>query len=140
MIPIHPVWLRGYDIFSVNEMCNCVLLCGGIRFNHNETAMKTENRDSEKDLNANPDSRLNTNKPISKPERFPESHQAQDEMERVEREERRAKERRGKDDSNIELLADEVQGSVSSRETSNSPEDIAGVSDLDRGMRRAKRR
>src|SRR5688500_11783779 len=30
--------------------------------------MRTENKDSEKDLNANPDSKLNTNKPISKPD------------------------------------------------------------------------
>lgn len=117
-----------------------LLNVAALELNYNETAMKTENRDSEKDLNANPESRLNTNKPISKPERFPESHQAQDEIDRVEQEERRAKERRGKDDSNIELLAGEVKGSVSSRETSSSPEDIAGVSDLDRGMHRAKRR
>ena len=63
--------------------------------------MRTDNRDSEKDLNANPDSKLNTNKPISKPdattgsrrpgsnpERFPESQQARDEMERQDEMER----------------------------------------------------
>ena len=42
--------------------------------------MKTDNRDSEKDLNANPESRLNTNKPVTRPERFPESLEARDEI------------------------------------------------------------
>jgi hypothetical protein len=93
--------------------------------------MKTDNRDSEKDLNANPESRLNTNKPISRPGTFPESQQAKDEMEKLEHEEK---------DSDIELLAGEVNGTVSDRDTGSNPEDIAGVSDLDRGMRRARRR
>lgn len=99
--------------------------------------MKTDNRDSEKDLNANPESRLNTNRPISRPaDTFPESRQARDEMEKVERTEQREQEK----DDNIELLAQDVKGTVSDRDTSSSPEDIAGVSDLDRGMRRASRR
>ena len=92
--------------------------------------MKTDNRDSEKDLNANPESKLNTNKP--RRNRFPESQQARDEMEK-----------RGhpdKKDDDIELMADEVKGTVSSRDTSSDPEDIAGVSDLDQGMRRARKR
>jgi hypothetical protein len=93
--------------------------------------MRTDNRDSEKDLNANPDSRLNTNKPISKPERFPESQQARGEMERQADQEK---------DDNIELLAGEVAGTVSNRDTSSDPEDIAGVADIDRGLRRGKRR
>ena len=42
--------------------------------------MKTDNRNSEKDLNANPESRLNTNKPVSKPDRFPESNEARGEI------------------------------------------------------------
>jgi hypothetical protein len=93
--------------------------------------MKTDNRNSEKDLNANPESRLNTNKPVTKPDRFPESHLAKDEMEKRENEQK---------DSDIELLAGDVTGHVSDRNTSSSPDDIAGVSDLDRGMRRARRR
>lgn len=100
-------------------------------------AMRTDNKDSEKDLNANPESRLNTNKPVSKPDKFPESQQAKDEFEK------RAHEDATKDankDADIELLAGEVQGTVGTRETSTSPEDIAGVSDLDRGMRRARRK
>lgn len=92
--------------------------------------MRTENRDSEKDLNANPDSKLNTNRPTGKPDRFPESLQARDEMERQTPE---------KKDDDIELLAGEVKGTVSSRDTSSSPEDIAGVADIDRGMRRRRR-
>lgn len=92
--------------------------------------MKTDNRNPEKDLNANPESKLNTNKPVSKPNRFPESHQAKEEVEK--------KENKGKDDD-IELLAGEVKGTVSDRDTSSAPEDIAGVSDLDRGMRRSRR-
>jgi hypothetical protein len=97
--------------------------------------MRTDNSDSEKDLNANPESKLNTNRPVSKPERFPESLQAKDEMRKDEVRNQPA----GKDDD-IELLAQDVKGTVSSRDTSSDPEDIAGVSDLDRGMRRAKRR
>ena len=100
-------------------------------------AMRTDNRDSEKDLNANPESRLNTNKPISKPDTFPESQQAKDEFEKRAHEDAKKK---AKKDADIELLAGEVQGTVSSRDTSSSPEDIAGVADLDRGLRRSKRR
>ena len=107
--------------------------------------MRTENNDSEKDLNANPESKLNTNKPISKPgqvpddgrrheDRFPESQQARDEMERLKEEQQKEK------DDDIELLADDVQGTVSTRETGSSPEDIAGVADIDRGMRRSRRK
>jgi hypothetical protein len=94
--------------------------------------MRTENSDSEKDLNANPDSKLNTNRPISGKERFPESLQAKDDLEK--------REHPDKDDSDIELLAGEVKGTVSSRDTSSDPEDIAGVADIDRGMRRARRK
>lgn len=111
--------------------------------------MKTENSDSQKDLNANPESRLNTNKPVSKPqqspesgrsgERFPESQQARDEMERVKHEQAEKKEKKKKDDD-IELLADDVAGSVSTRDTGSNPTDIAGVADIDRGMGRARRK
>ena len=93
--------------------------------------MRTDNRDSEKDLNANPESRLNTNRPISKPDRFPESQQAKDEIQREANKEK---------DDDIELLAQDVKGTVSDRDTGSDPEDIAGVSDLDRGMRRARRK
>ena len=99
--------------------------------------MKTDNRDSEKDLNANPESKLNTNKPVGKPDRFPESHEAQDEL--VNKDHQGAPKKKKKDDD-IELLAGEVSGTVSSRDTGSNPSDIAGVQDLDRGMRRAKRR
>lgn len=110
--------------------------------------MKTDNRDSEKDLNANPDSELNTNKPITEPDRFPESPEAREEMKRREVEkremEKREMEKREQPDPNraadLELLAGDVSGNVSSRSTGSNPEDIAGVSDLDRGMRRGKRR
>jgi len=97
--------------------------------------MKTDNRNSEKDLNANPDSSLNKNKPRTGRERFPESQQAQDEIEKK----RQHPEGRRKDDD-IELLSQDVKGTVSSRDTSTDPEDIAGVSDLDQGMRRSRRR
>lgn len=94
--------------------------------------MKTENSNSEKDLNANPESSLNTKKPVPKPDRFPESPLTKEEMER--------RDNKAKDDSDIELLADDVEGTVRGRQTSSSPGDIAGVSDLDRGMRRARRK
>lgn len=92
--------------------------------------MKTDNKNSEKDLNANPESSLNTNKPLPRPNTFPESLQAKDEM---------AKKRHKKKDDDLELLAREVKGSVSDRETGSSPEDIAGVSDIDRGLRQRRR-
>lgn len=101
--------------------------------------MRTDNRDSEKDLNANPESRLNTNKPVSRPDTFPESQEAHGEMDKVERTERMERREHEKDDD-IELLAQDVKGTVSDRDTSSSPEDIAGVADLDRGMRRGSRR
>lgn len=101
--------------------------------------MRTDNRDSEKDLNANPESRLNTNKPVSKPDTFPESRQARGEEEKLERKEGMEQREEEKDD-NIELLAQDVKGTVSSRDTGTSPDDIAGVSDIDRGMRRGSRR
>jgi hypothetical protein len=98
--------------------------------------MKTDNRDSEKDLNANPESRLNTNRPLPDPdqdaERFPESNVMREELEDSAVEEE-------KDDSDIESLANDT-GTVGERTTGSSPNDIAGVADLDRGMRRAKRR
>jgi hypothetical protein len=94
--------------------------------------MKTENSDSEKDLNANPDSSLNTNKPLKKPNRFPESRPAKGAVSDADE--------AGEKDSDIELLAEDVAGSVGARETGSSPSDIAGVSDIDTGMRRAKRR
>lgn len=100
--------------------------------------MKTENKNSEKDLNANPDSKLNTNKAPSKSDRFPESKQARDEMERQRDVEKDSPS--GKKDDEIELLADDVAGTVSSRDTGSSPEDIAGVADLDQGMRRSRRK
>ena len=93
--------------------------------------MKTDNRNSEKDLNANPDSELNTNRPVSKGDRFPESQQAKDEMKK--------ESPNAKKDDDIELLAGEVKGTVSERDTSSSPADIAGVADIDRGLRRGKR-
>ncbi|HEX8039133.1 MAG TPA: hypothetical protein VF490_08265 [Chryseosolibacter sp.] len=93
--------------------------------------MKTENWDSEKDLNANPESRLNTNRPVTRPDRFPESAQAKDEEQKL---------RNKKPDTDIEQLADDVTGTVGERETGSNPSDIAGVSDIDRGMRRARRK
>lgn len=92
--------------------------------------MRTDNKNSEKDLNGNPESSLNTRRPTG--ERFPESDQARDEI-------RKQKQPHEKDDD-IDLLAQDVQGTVSSRDTSSDPEDIAGVSDLDTGMRRSRRR
>ena len=73
---------------------------------------------------------MNTNKPIAKPDRFPESIQAKDEIQKHDSE---------KKDDDIELLAGDVKGTVSERDTGSSPNDIAGVSDIDRGMRRSRR-
>jgi hypothetical protein len=97
--------------------------------------MKTDNRDSEKDLNANPNSELNTNRPLGR-EKFPESPASRENSEK--REDPVKKEGRKKDDE-IELLADDVKGTVSERGTGSNPNDTAGVSDIDRGMRRARR-
>ena len=105
--------------------------CSKQQVNINYIAMRTDNRDSEKDLNANPESRLNTNKPVSKPDKFPESQQARDEMEKQAHQDK---------DDEVELLAGEVSGTVSSRDTSSDPQDIAGVADIDRGLRRGRKR
>lgn len=96
--------------------------------------MKTDNRNSEKDLNANPESTLNTNKPISRPDRFPESQEAAGEIRKEEQREKAKKE-----DDDVELLANEVKGTVSERSTGSEPGDTAGVADVDRGMRRSRR-
>lgn len=67
-------------------------------------------------------------------EPFPASQMNKDQRKDVERA------RHGKkDDEDLQRLADEIDGTVGSRQTGSSPEDIAGVADLDRGMRRARR-
>ncbi|MEO5602332.1 MAG: hypothetical protein ABIR06_15530 [Cyclobacteriaceae bacterium] len=92
--------------------------------------MKTDNKNSEKDLNGNPESQLNTNKPASKSDGFPESPM---------NEEKKNQKKKNKKDSDTGLLLDESPSSVGERTTGTSPSDIAGVSDLDTGMRRAKK-
>jgi hypothetical protein len=100
--------------------------------------MKTDNRNSEKDLNGNPDSDLNANRPSSSEDTFPESNFVKDGMpETMDCDEDKNKKKK---DSDIELLAEDVAGTVGDRTTGTSPGDLAGVQDLDRGMRRAKRR
>ncbi len=72
-----------------------------------------------------------------RPDRFPESSMSKDQRADVER----IRQGRGeKDSSDIEQLADDVKGTVGSRETGSSPQDIAGVADLDRGLRRRRRK
>ena len=90
-------------------------------------SQNTENdiRKSEKDLAPHTGMR---------PDKFPESRMHKDQREDTERVQRE------KDDSNIEELAADTEGTVGSRVTGSSPEDIAGVSDLDRGMRRSRRK
>src|SRR5690606_13018938 len=94
------------------------------------SSMKTDNKNSEKDLNANPHSRWNTHEPTGSHSRIPESQQTRQESE---------KGAHKKKNEYIELLANDVEGTVSSRDTSTSPDDIAGVSDIDHGMRRSRR-
>ena len=119
--------------------------CSGI-FNLKQMTMKNENRNLSNERNR-PGAleNRNTEKDIRKSERdlgphsgmrpdhFPESRMHKDQREDAERV------KREKDDSNIEDLATDVEGTVGSRTTGSSPEDIAGVSDLDRGMRRSRR-
>jgi hypothetical protein len=102
--------------------------------------MKTDNKNSEKDLNGNPESELNTNRTSESGDTFPESNLAKDGTLETTKDREDKKARKVKKDSDIELLADDVTGSVGDRSTGTSPGDIAGVQDLDRGMRRAKRR
>lgn len=92
--------------------------------------MKTDNKNSEKDLNGNPESRLNTNQPVSKQGSFPESPM---------NEEKKNQKKKNKKNSDTGPLLDESPSSVGERATGTSPSDIAGVSDLDTGMRRAKK-
>ena len=92
--------------------------------------MKTDNKNSEKDLNGNPESQLNTNKPGSKPGGFPESPM---------NDEKKNQKKKSKKDSDAGPMLDESPSSVGERATGSSPSDIAGVSDIDTGMRRAKK-
>ena len=65
----------------------------------------------------------------TKPDKpFPESQMTKDQRKDAE------KVKSEKDDE-IGALADDVDGTVGSRQTSSSPDDIAGVADLDRGLR-----
>lgn len=123
-----------YDFLTINSLYNAYQEAAAkiaARQNLKTKTMRTDNKNSEKDLNANPESRLNTNKPLARPGKFPESRQARDEMK---------KKAHKKKDDDIELLAADVEGTVGIRKTSSSPDDIAGVADLDRGMRRARRK
>lgn len=92
--------------------------------------MKTDNKNSEKDLNGNPESGLNTNKPVSKPDGFPESPM---------NEEKKNQKKKNRKDSDTEPLLEESPSTVGERTTGTSPSDIAGVADLDTGMKRAKK-
>lgn len=104
--------------------------------------MKTKNKnsaidhsdDQSRNRNLNSDNTLNRDiNKNSQAERFPESSMNKSSREDAE------KTNKEEDDSTIESLADDVH-MVGSRATSSSPDDIAGVADLDKGMRRAKRR
>lgn len=103
--------------------------------------MKNDHRKSGRDLNidlnreqtAGSDDKLNRDIHKSlQSERFPDSSMTKDQRKDTEK----VKE---KDDSNIEELAADVEGTVGTRNTSSDPDDIAGVADLDKGLRRAKR-
>jgi hypothetical protein len=95
-----------------------------MKTNKNNSSMNL-NRDSEND-------KLNRKRPEGphsgmRPDRYPEGTAGEN------------LENAGTDDSNIEELAADVEGPVAGRTTSSSPEDIAGVADLDNGMRRARK-
>lgn len=93
--------------------------------------MKTENKNSEKDLNGNPESRLNTRKPSAKkPGKFPESNLAKDEIAKSKREKVK--------DSDNKLPADEEDAAATER-NSSSELTILPVSVISAGMRMARR-
>lgn len=90
-------------------------------------------KDSKRDTALNSENNLNRDiNRNSQAERFPEST-----MNKSSREDAEAVNE--EDDSTLEALADDVH-MVGSRTTSSAPDDIAGVADLDKGMRRSKRR
>ena len=66
--------------------------------------------------------------PTGKNRPFPESQMTKEQRKDAEKV-------KGKKDDDIEALADDVDGTVGSRQSSSSPDDIAGVADLDRGLR-----
>ena len=66
--------------------------------------------------------------PPGKKRPFPESQMAKEQR-------KDAENVKGEKDDDIEALADDVDGTVGSRQSSSSPEDIAGVADLDKGLR-----
>lgn len=104
--------------------------------------MKNEHKKSGKDLNIDLDNEK-TGIPPSKlnrdihrnlqSERFPESYAMNEQR-------TPGAEGREKDDSNIEELANDVEGTVGTRKTGSNPDDIAGVADLDNDLRRSKKR
>jgi hypothetical protein len=105
--------------------------------------MKSDNKKSERDPSAKEEKDLkkgpgkDLNRDINKNsqnERFPESNMTKDSRKDAEK-------NRKKDDSDIETLVnDDLAGSTNARSTSTSADDIAGVADLDNGMKRADRR
>ena len=91
----------------------------------------------EKDLKKKPGRDLNRDiNKNSQNERFPESNMTKDSHKDAKKTGEKEK-----DDSNIEALVnDDLAGSTNARATGSSADDIAGVSDLDNGMKRADRR
>jgi hypothetical protein len=93
--------------------------------------MKTENKNQHKDRSRSPESNLNRDIHRNlQEERFPEANLAKESRED-------AADQQKKDQAMDELAAD-VAKARDLRSTDKSVEDIAGVSDLDHGMRRAE--
>jgi hypothetical protein len=93
--------------------------------------MKADNKNTHRDRSREPESNLNRDiHKHSQEERFPEANMA--------KESREAASEAQLDDSTTQELADDVAEAKATRPTSRSVDDIAGVSDLDKGMRRAE--
>jgi hypothetical protein len=92
--------------------------------------MKTDNKNSHKDRSRDPESNLNRDiHKNSQQERFPEANMAKESREAAAEQEK---------NRTTDELADDVSETRDSRPTNRSVDDIAGVSDLDKGMKRAE--
>jgi hypothetical protein len=93
--------------------------------------MKTDNKNQHKDRSRSPESNLNRDIHRNlQEERFPETNMAKESREDAAEAE--------KNNQATDELADDIARTRDSLPASKSVDDIAGVSDLDRGMRRAE--
>ena len=89
---------------------------------------KTDNRDTNPLTESDLQKSERDLAPTKADKPFPESQMTKEQRKDAEKVQ-------GEKHDDIEALANDVNGTVGSRQSGSSPEDIAGVADLDRGLR-----